>query len=131
MHRADEQRVIAEMDAPSFLPKSGFAYVGLPVGMPVPGESFRTSHVNSAATVCNARPRTALSSLRSDVCPVCAGHKRTSQTMCVRDYRRLPADLQRSLYQRIGAGYEQALQAALITLNASTFHLPPTARKEH
>lgn len=49
-------------------------------------------------------------SLRSHVCPVCGGGKSARMTMCRRDYKQLPRELQHALYSRVGAGYEEAMK---------------------
>jgi hypothetical protein len=77
--------------------------------------------------------RALIASLSSDFCPICQGHKQPNQTMCRRDYHRLPAAIKRALYDRIGEGYEQAVERAMLALHTTVFHLPPSIanRKEH
>lgn len=65
-----------------------------------------------------------INSLRSNVCPACAGPKTPSQSLCYADYRRLPADVKTALYNQVGDGYEEALHRALAYLRATTFHAP-------
>ncbi len=73
--------------------------------------------------------RALVASLRSDFCPICQGHKQPSQTMCRRDYHRLPAATKRALYDRVGEGYEEAVAQAMAVLKTTAFHLPPTIEK--
>lgn len=46
----------------------------------------------------------------------CGNYKRKGYSLCAACYARLPLDLQRPLYQRMGAGYEEAYLAALNAL---------------
>jgi hypothetical protein len=69
-------------------------------------------------------PQLVVASLRSPLCPSCAGPKKPGQTLCYKEYRRLPHALQNALYDRVGDGYEQALHTALAHLKAQTFHAP-------
>lgn len=66
-----------------------------------------------------------IASLSSDLCPACGGHKKPAQSLCVKDYRRLPKARQQALYNRIGEGYEQAMTDAFNVLGLIDFHLPP------
>ncbi|MGB7156682.1 MAG: hypothetical protein WBD40_01370 [Tepidisphaeraceae bacterium] len=81
--------------------------------------------------------RCLIESLRSDFCPICQGLKKPYQTMCARDYHRLPPRLKQALYASIGEGYEGAVRGAMTALHTTVFHLPPTLdrtlanRKEH
>lgn len=68
-------------------------------------------------------------SLRSDVCPACGGAKMPGQTLCRKEYSRLPKPGRMRLYQRLGHGYEDAVQWALEQLGATEFQLP-RAREE-
>lgn len=53
-----------------------------------------------------------LKELRSNEC-LCGYYKKPGKSFCYRCYSRLPQDMQRSLYQRIGNGYEEALDEAV------------------
>ena len=68
--------------------------------------------------------RTLVNSLRSCRCPVCGGAKRAAETLCHTDYRRLPRELQKSLYRRVGEGYDAAVHAAFDYLGVMTFRTP-------
>lgn len=52
-----------------------------------------------------------LDMLRSDEC-LCERSKQPGRTFCYRCYKALPHDMQKDLYQRMGAGYEEAVEAA-------------------
>lgn len=43
----------------------------------------------------------------------CGRMKRSKQTFCLKCYRALPLEMQRALYRRFGAGYEEAYAAAV------------------
>lgn len=62
-------------------------------------------------------------SLMSDVCPTCGGVKRPRNTLCGGCYRKLPEDLKRNLYRRVGHGYEEAVAASLRALGVMEFTL--------
>jgi len=62
-----------------------------------------------------------IESLRSTVCPSCAGRKKSRQSFCGGCYYDLPAHVRSALYRTIGNGYEQAVTAALSTLDADEF----------
>jgi hypothetical protein len=49
--------------------------------------------------------------LRSEEC-LCGRGKKPNNTFCYRCYSKLPADMQRDLYLRMGDGYEAAVDAA-------------------
>lgn len=49
-------------------------------------------------------------------CPHCDRWKRRGASFCYRDYKRLPVELQRALWRRIGRGYEKAFEAAFAWL---------------
>jgi len=53
-----------------------------------------------------------LSALYSNEC-VCGNTKKTKKSFCYSCYKKLPRDLQTDLYSRMGAGYEQAYDAAV------------------
>jgi hypothetical protein len=57
-----------------------------------------------------------IASLFSAVCPHCGEKKRHKESLCNRDYRRLPEAMRRALYQGIGQGYVEAFDAALAWL---------------
>jgi hypothetical protein len=63
-------------------------------------------------------------SLRSETCPMCGGRKQSGQTMCQRDYCRLPRGVQSALYRGLGRGYEQAIQSAMGHLSVTNFIMP-------
>lgn len=52
------------------------------------------------------------------VCPSCLGTKRTKNGFCQRCYYSLPKAMQSALWNRFGAGYEEAHVAALHWLKA-------------
>jgi hypothetical protein len=54
-----------------------------------------------------------LRSLSGTQCPACGGVKKSNQSLCFRDFRSLEQDMQRKLWRRVGAGYEEAFEAAL------------------
>ena len=49
----------------------------------------------------------------------CGRGKVERQTFCIRCYRSLPKEMQRSLYRRLGFGYEEAYSAATAFLAES------------
>ena len=55
--------------------------------------------------------------LRGEECS-CGRYKKPGYSFCYRCYKSLPRDFKRDLYQRIGAGYEQAYDAAVQYLGA-------------
>jgi predicted amidophosphoribosyltransferase len=61
------------------------------------------------------------SSLMGDLCPICGKSKRPAQTLCPHCYSKLPLTLRRKLYDRIGQGYEQAIEAAMKHLKTEFF----------
>lgn len=70
---------------------------------------------------------TLVKSLLSDVCPACGGPKKPRHSMCGRDYRRLPSNLKAALYDRLGDGYEEAMDEAFGHLGVIAPHLPKGA----
>lgn len=68
--------------------------------------------------------RTAVTSLRSTVCPHCGGGKKARQTLCGRAYFKLPLSLRKALYSPVGSGYEQAIAKALDYLGVKSFINP-------
>lgn len=69
-----------------------------------------------------------LASLMSTVCPACGQEKHVRNTLCRKHYYSLPGDMRKALYHRLGAGYEEAVAAALEFLGADQFHLPAEAQ---
>jgi len=69
-----------------------------------------------------------INSLRSDLCPFCAGPKTPRQSVCDYCWQLLPAKLQKPLYHCIGEGYEAAMHAAQRHLcpGKNVFHLRVT-----
>jgi predicted amidophosphoribosyltransferase len=63
-------------------------------------------------------------SLNSTLCPSCGRAKKASKTLCGGCYFTLPQDLRDALYCRLGEGYEEAVDAALLRLGVRTPHLP-------
>ena len=49
-------------------------------------------------------------------CP-CGGRKQGGRSFCFKCYSRLPRDMRRALFRKIGNGYGQAYQAAYLYLN--------------
>lgn len=64
-----------------------------------------------------------MTSLRSVKCPACGGVKKVGQTLCLRDYRSLPAPLRTALYARLGNGYREAVLEAFQFLDVTTFQV--------
>ena len=54
-------------------------------------------------------------SLRSEEC-LCGRKKKSGMTFCYICYKSLSRDMQKKLYQRMGDGYEDAVDAACIHL---------------
>lgn len=71
-----------------------------------------------------ATDRDLVESLRSTVCPACGRTKKTRQTLCLSDYRRLPHGQRVALYDLLGDGYREAIGAAFVTLKVSEFRTP-------
>jgi hypothetical protein len=63
-------------------------------------------------------------SLLSTMCPICGGVKPTGKSMCRHDYSKLPKALRDHLYHRVGAGYSEAVLAAMKELGVLRFILP-------
>jgi hypothetical protein len=61
-------------------------------------------------------------SLRRTVCPACGGAKQPAQTLCSKDYYRLPKEARDALYNRLGHGYREAVAAAMDLLKVEKFH---------
>lgn len=64
-------------------------------------------------------------SLQASVCPACGKHKRRAMSFCGPCFYRLPKPLRDALYLRVGKGYEQAMQDALVNLGVEQMNLPP------
>lgn len=71
-----------------------------------------------------ARVRRLRDSLFGMLCPACGREKIAKHTVCGCCYRQLPSPLQRSLYRRMGEGYEEAVAVALEFLGADKPHWP-------
>jgi hypothetical protein len=56
-----------------------------------------------------------IDSLTSEEC-LCGRKKKSGMTFCYRCYKSLGRDMQKDLYQRMGDGYEAAVDAACIHL---------------
>lgn len=69
-------------------------------------------------------PMELVQSLNSTLCPSCGRAKQRTKTLCGACYFTLPNDLRASLYCRLGAGYEEAVDAALLRLDVKHPHLP-------
>lgn len=54
--------------------------------------------------------------LKSDECQ-CDAYKQPGFAFCFKCYRRLPQEMQRALYRKIGAGFEAAYEEAYRHLN--------------
>jgi hypothetical protein len=62
-------------------------------------------------------------SLRSHVCPACKGAKRAWITLCPACYRSIPYGLRQALYNKLGHGYREAIQAAFACLKKTAFYV--------
>ena len=69
-------------------------------------------------------PISLVQSLRSDVCLACGKMKKPGQTLCNREYRKLPFRMKAALYDRLGSGYKEAVEAALDHLGVEVLVLP-------
>lgn len=67
---------------------------------------------------------TAVRSIRSTLCPACAGKKKQMRSLCFGCYRSLPRPMKGALYRLVGNGYEQALDDALKRLDVAEPALP-------
>jgi hypothetical protein len=54
--------------------------------------------------------------LKSNECPSCDSYKSPKKAFCWKCWNRLPAHLQRQLYQQIGCGFEEALDESVLYL---------------
>lgn len=54
--------------------------------------------------------------LRSEECQ-CGRRKKPGQSLCLTCFKRLPLDLRKRLYLRIGQGYEAAYETAVLLLS--------------
>lgn len=68
-----------------------------------------------------------LASLAGTTCPACARLKRAKQTVCRGCYNLLPIAERNDLYNPLGGGYLEAVQAAMKRLKATKFNLPVQA----
>lgn len=68
--------------------------------------------------------RTLLASLRSTLCPCCGGGKSERRTLCGTCYYVLPKRERTALYNLLGDGYAEAVEAALKLLGVSDPHWP-------
>lgn len=66
-----------------------------------------------------------VASLRATLCPACGGSKKSRHTVCGRCYGRLSPTQRLALYDELGGGYAEAVEAALDRLGVVTPHLPP------
>lgn len=57
----------------------------------------------------------AVRELESNAC-ACGRFKREKMSLCYKCYGQLPRELKRRLYDKVGAGYEEALEESLIYL---------------
>jgi hypothetical protein len=64
-------------------------------------------------------------SLQSVTCPACGGAKVRRQTLCRRDYFRLPQSMRKALYNLLGKGYREAVAEALAFLDVTQPVFPP------
>jgi len=69
-----------------------------------------------------------IESLRGKLCPACGHAKSPRQALCARDYRRLPREMQKALYRRIGSGYEEAFETAMNQLGIASVYWPEARR---
>lgn len=69
-------------------------------------------------------------SLKSTVCPACGRGKTARLSLCNRCYFSLSRAEQNALFRFFGAGYEEAMAAALATLKAETVYLPEPAQEQ-
>lgn len=44
---------------------------------------------------------------------LCENYKSSGYSFCYRCYRELPGEMQKALYRKVGAGYEEAFEAAV------------------
>jgi hypothetical protein len=65
-----------------------------------------------------------ISSLMSDLCPMCGKFKQPRHTMCGGCYRKLPGHLKRDLYKYVGEGYEEAVSESMNSLGVTDFIMP-------
>jgi hypothetical protein len=74
----------------------------------------------------NITNRVLYDSLLSDTCPACGGPKVKRQTLCRREYFKLPKPMRNATYATIASGnYRPAVIEALNYLGAEKFHIPP------
>lgn len=68
-------------------------------------------------------------SLRSKTCPACGGEKKAGQTLCRADYNRLTSSQRLALYDELGAGYAEAVDAAMSELKVECPAWPLGSRR--
>jgi len=61
-----------------------------------------------------------LDMLVSDEC-LCGRSKQPRRTFCYRCFKALPYDMQKELYKRMGAGYEEAVESACAWLQTEVW----------
>lgn len=59
-----------------------------------------------------------IAELQATKCTSCFGVKKRAQTFCGFCYHALPREMQTALYRRVGAGYQEARDAAVACLAA-------------
>jgi hypothetical protein len=98
------------------------------------GAAFKESQMSAATAPApidpqNVTAREATLSLFSCVCPACGDTKGKAKTLCGRCYHRLPRDIAKALYSRVGQGYEQAIGRAFLALGRVTFTLAKESKR--
>jgi hypothetical protein len=73
-----------------------------------------------------AQQKQLISSLRSVLCPACRRAKKPHNTLCYACYQSLPQPLKKALYNRVGHGYEQAFNDAMLSLEVAEPAFPST-----
>jgi hypothetical protein len=73
-------------------------------------------------------PRLLVHSLRSLLCPSCAGYKASGMMLCRPCYSQLSRKLQGEAYSPVCQGYELVFAAAMRRLMVSTIHFPGRRR---
>lgn len=68
--------------------------------------------------------RQLIKSLKSELCPVCAGKKKPRHTLCGKCYFKMPAELRNATYAPVGEGYAEAVQDAFIHHDITEPHWP-------
>lgn len=70
------------------------------------------------------RTRRYLDVFRSETCEACGAPKHSGKCFCYGCFKSLSHSLQRGLYKRFGAGYEEAYDAALAALSPAPTPAP-------